>query len=71
MAIRQKDGSEASGPSSKAAASPAFLLAQVGGHAAMKFGGRLSVLEQARNREFIGVSTACDRQNPPESAPKG
>ena len=59
MAIRQKDGSEASGPSSKAAASPAFLLAQVGGHAAMKFGERLSVL--GLTPPHVAILGAIDR----------
>jgi DNA-binding MarR family transcriptional regulator len=44
MAPRLQDGPETPRASSKAAASPAFLLAQVGAHAAMKFGERLSVL---------------------------
>jgi hypothetical protein len=27
--------------------------------------------EQAENREFIGLFSACDRPNPPGPAPKG
>ena len=59
MAIRQKDGSETPRASSKAAASPAFLLAQVGGHAAMKFGERLSVL--GLTPPHVGILGAIDR----------
>jgi DNA-binding MarR family transcriptional regulator len=58
MAI-QKDRPEAPRSSSKAAASPAFLLAQVGGHAAMKFGERLSVL--GLTPPHVGILGAIDR----------
>jgi DNA-binding MarR family transcriptional regulator len=59
MAIRQKDGSETLRASTNAAAAPAFLLAQVGGHAAMKFGERLSVL--GLTPPHVGILGAIDR----------
>jgi DNA-binding MarR family transcriptional regulator len=45
--------------SSKAAASPAFLLGQVGGHAAARFAERLSVL--GLTPPHVGVLGAIDR----------
>jgi DNA-binding MarR family transcriptional regulator len=59
MAMRQKDGSETLRASARAAASLAFLLAQVGGHAAMKFGERLSVL--GLTPPHVGILGAIDR----------
>lgn len=59
MVTRQKDRPETPRAPSKAAASPAFLLAQVGGHAATKFGERLSVL--GLTPPHVGILGAIDR----------
>ena len=59
MGTRQNDGPQTPRASAGAAASPAFLLAQVGGHAAMKFGERLSVL--GLTPPLVGILGAIDR----------
>jgi DNA-binding MarR family transcriptional regulator len=59
MAGRQKREAGIPRASSKAAASPSFLLAQVGGHAAAKFGERLSVL--GLTPPHVGILGAIDR----------
>src|SRR3979490_949323 len=59
MAKRPTHGTGAPPASSRAAASPAFLLAQVGGHAAAKFGERVSAL--GLTPPHVGILGAIDR----------
>jgi DNA-binding MarR family transcriptional regulator len=59
MAKRQRHGTGTPPASSRAATSPAFLLAQVGGHAAAKFAERLLVL--GLTPPHAGILGAIDR----------
>src|SRR3981081_2685547 len=59
MAEHRTDRAGAPRASSKAASSPAFLLAQVGGHAAATFAERLSVL--GLTPPHAGILGAIDR----------
>ena len=59
MAERHPHGTGTPRASSRAATSPAFLLAQVGGHAGAKFAERLSVL--GLTPPHVGILGAIDR----------